>query len=240
MSSVLVVLPVRNESSTAVRTAEEVCSFSRSHANYRFLVVDDASSDETADLFDRAFENESSASVLRLTHNRGKGGAVEAGFAGAKEDFLIFTDGDMAYPFSLLPNLVEALEENDVVIGSRGNARGDNNGINKRRVFLGQGFNRLVCLLMGFNHPDTQAGIKGFRKEAAQFLFKHSIIRSFCFDVELLYLAKKAGLRVREIPVQTSSVHNYTRSKVRLMLDSLKMFGDLLRILWRDGRGGYG
>ena len=240
MKRVLVVLPVRNERETALQTVAEVRSFVRSNPNFRFLVVDDASTDGTPDLFEREFSDEPSAGVLRLRENCGKGGAVAAGFSQADEDLHIFSDGDMAYPFSHLSDMVRALEECEVAIGSRGSSREDVRGINRRRVVLGKGFNKLVCLLMGFKHPDTQAGIKGFRREASGMLFEKAKIRSFSFDVELLFLAKKKGLRVGAVPVQTTPVHNYTRSKVRLMKDSITMLGDVMRILWTDIRGGYG
>lgn len=239
MKSVLVVLPARNERETARQTAAEVRAFLDGNPNFRFLVVDDCSTDGTPDLFDEEFRGHPRAGVLRLPKKCGKGGAVAAGFSQADEDLHLFTDGDMAYPFIYLTDLVRSLEDCDVAIGARGSSREDKRGINRRRVVLGKSFNRLVCLLLGFDYPDTQAGIKGFRREAAASLFENSKIRSFSFDVELLYLAKKKGMRVRTVPVHTSQIHSYTRSKVRLIKDSITMFGDVLRILLRDAGGGY-
>jgi len=239
MKRVLVVLPARNERETALKTAAEVKAFLCGNPNFRFLVVDDCSTDGTPDLFEEEFRGHPGVGVLRLPEKRGKGGAVAAGFSQADEDLHLFTDGDMAYPFVYLTALVRSLEDCDVAIGTRGTGRDDKRGINRRRVMLGKGFNRLVCRLLGFNYPDTQAGIKGFRREAAAWLFEKSKIRSFSFDVELLYLAKKKGLRVGTVPVHTSQVHNYTRSKVRLIKDSLTMFGDVLRVLLMDAGGGY-
>ena len=98
---------------------------------------------------------------MGLHENGGKGRAVRLAFAGAKEDLLIFLDGDLAYSLSHLRPMISALKSYDMVIGSRSMVPQAEGSLPKRRAFLGWGFNRLACLLFGFHYPDTQAGLKG-------------------------------------------------------------------------------
>jgi hypothetical protein len=103
----------------------------------------------------------------------------------------------------------------------------------KRRAFLGWGFNRLACLLFGFDYPDTQAGLKGFRRRAARELFLRQKVDGFAFDAELLYLARKLSLKVGQIPAQVSGTHSYKTSRVKLTVDTLICLWDFLQIRLR-------
>jgi hypothetical protein len=112
-------------------------------------------------------------------------------------------------------------------------------GLPARRAFLGWGFNRLACFLLGIDYPDTQAGLKGFTQKAAKALFTKQKLSDFAFDVELLYLCRKLGLSVGQIPAQVSSQHTYKTSQVKLIFDSLKCFHELLLIRWWSWTGAY-
>ena len=160
-------------------------------------------------------------------------------FLRAEADFLIFIDGDLAYSFDHITPLLQSLKKHDIVIGSRSLTPQPREGSSARRAFLGWAFNRLACLLFGFDYPDTQAGLKGFTAEAAQKLFSRQKIDGFAFDAELLYLAKKLGLSVDQVPAQVSGQHTYKTSQVKLIFDSLRCLKDLFLIRWWSAMGAY-
>jgi len=176
---------------------------------------------------------------MALPVNVGKARAIRLAFVRAEADFLIFIDGDLAYSFDHITPLLDSLKQHDVVIGSRSMAPQPQGGSPARRVFLGWGFNHLVCLLCGLDYPDTQAGLKGFTAEAAQKLFSRQKLDGFAFDAELLYLAKKLGLSVGQIPAQVLGQHTYKTSQVKLIFDSLRCLKDLFFIRWWSAVGAY-
>ena len=237
--SVLLVLPVYNEADQASRVSQALRPFLARHRNCRAILVDDGSHDGTAEAFRRGLRGLKNAAVMGLRDNGGKGRAVRLGFAGAQEDLLIFLDGDLAYSLSHVRPMISALKSYDVVIGSRSMAPQAEGSLPKRRAFLGWGFNRLACLLFRFNYPDTQAGLKGFRRRAARELFPRQKVDGFAFDAELLYLARKLGLKVGQIPAQVSGDHSYKTSQVKLSFDTLLCFLDFLLIRLRSWTGQY-
>jgi len=238
-TSVLLVLPVFNELEEVSRVCRLVRSFLTKNRNVSVVVVDDGSSDGTPEAFRRGLKGLKRASVMGLHDNGGKGRAVRLGFAGAKQDLLIFMDGDLAYSLGHLKPMLSALQKHDVVIGSRSMAPQAEGSLPARRAFLGWGFNRLACGLFGFNYPDTQAGCKGFQRRAARELFLRQKVDGFAFDAELLYLARKLGLKVGQIPVQVSGTHSYKTSQVKLTVDTLLCFWDFLWIRLRSWTGQY-
>ena len=176
---------------------------------------------------------------MALPANVGKATAIRLAFLRAEADFLIFIDGDLAYSFDHITPLLDSLKQHDVVIGSRSLASQPKAGSPARRVFLGWGFNLLACLLCGLDYPDTQAGLKGCTAEAAQKLFSRQKLGGFAFDAELLYLAKKLGLSVDQIPAQVSGQHTYKTSQVKLIFDSLRCLKGLFLIRWWSAVGAY-
>ena len=180
------VLPVYNERHLVKDVAESLREAIQKNPQLRVVVVDDGSEDGTGDAFKRHLKPLKNAEVKILSKNGGKGMAIRQGFQGAKEERLIFMDGDLAYSLDHLTPLVESLNEHDVVIGSRSMAPQAQGGLPARRAFLGWGFNRLACYLLGIDYPDTQAGLKGFQREAAERLFAKQKLVDFAFDVELL------------------------------------------------------
>lgn len=237
--SILVVLPVFNEKAIAPAVAAEMRSFAASHPTYRLRIVDDGSSDGTPDVFCRELKGISNVQVTALPRNGGKGNAVKAGFQDATEDLLLFVDGDLAYPLAHLERLVEALATSDLAIGSRELVDQHPKGLHNRRRLLGWGFNRLVCGLLHFDYPDTQAGFKGFRREAAAELMRRQRVGGFAFDAELLFLAGKLGYSVAQVPAEVSRQHNYKLSKVKLLKDSWDCLRDVLEVVRADRQGLY-
>ena len=237
--SVLLVLPVCNEITEVDRVCKELRLFLGKHRSFRAIIVDDGSTDGTAEAFQRKLRGFRNVSVMNLPENGGKGRAIRLAFAGAKEDLLIFMDGDLAYSVRHLGPMVKGLKTHDMVIGSRSMAPQTEAGLPKRRAFLGWGFNRLACAMLGFNYPDTQAGLKGFSRRAARELFRRQKVDGFAFDAELLYLAQRLGLRVGQIPAQVSGSHSYKTARVKLTADTVACLWDFLRIRFLSWTGQY-
>jgi len=186
-----------------------------------------------------AAEAPANVRLIALPGNRGKGYAIRTGFAEANGEFFCFTDGDLPYSLDQVSLLGEKLAGSEIVIGSRNLPGAVNEGVAARRQILGGGFNWLVRTSMGLPYRDTQAGLKGFRREVAKKLFLHMRTYGFSFDVELLYLARKYRFTVAEMPVRVSSEHSYKTSKLKLMRDSLRMLWGLLWIRINDAAGKY-
>jgi glycosyltransferase involved in cell wall biosynthesis len=179
------------------------------------------------------------ARVLRFPTNRGKGHAVRAGLLAAVAPIALFTDADLSTPITELPKLVDPIEagEYDLTLGSRAlNRRLIGQRQPWRREQGGKVFNVIVRLATGLPFADTQCGFKAFRMEIARPLLEQAQIDGFGFDVELLFLAQRAGLRMLEVPVRWD--HN-EGSKVHIVRDSLHMLREVLslrRRLTRDAR----
>ena len=176
------------------------------------LVVDDGSTDGTADLVRARLEATAEGDgvtalrVLTVPHG-GKGAAVRAGMLAATTDLIIFTDADMATPPDMLPLLVEALADHDIALGSR--IQPDGSDMRKSqpwyRRMLGKGFHLLASVWVVGPVKDTQCGFKGFSREAAHDLFARQRVQSIVFDVELIYLARKRGYRMTVVPIRWSA-----------------------------------
>lgn len=222
-----VVIPAYNEESRLPATLEALqeCLFGR---EYEVIVVDDGSSDHTVEVAEKF-----GCRVVRHPCNVGKGAAVKSGVLASKGSLVLVTDADLAAPVSELPKLEKALETGaDVVIGSREAPRAVVKRSSLKRKLAGKAFNLLVRLLTGMPYRDTQCGFKLFRGEAARALFSLAECRGFCFDVEVLLLARKLGFRVEEVGVEW---HDKPGSKVRLLRDGWKMLRNLLGIRRRFG-----
>lgn len=173
------------------------------------LVVDDGSSDDTADLVLARPEVVGAAGtdpelkLLSVPHG-GKGAAVRAGMLAAATDLVIFTDADMATPPDMIPLLVEALETHDVALGSR--IQDDGSDMRKSqplyRRLLGKAYHLLASIWVVGPVKDTQCGFKGFSRDAAQDVFSRQKISSIVFDVELIYLARRRGYRIAVVPIR--------------------------------------
>jgi dolichyl-phosphate beta-glucosyltransferase len=201
------------------------------------LVVDDGSTDGTADLVRARPEADASGfvtdpptlEVITVPHG-GKGAAVRAGMLRATSDLVVFADADMATPPDMIPLLVEALIDHDVAFGSR--IQPDGSDMRKSqplyRRLLGKGFHLLASIWVVGPVKDTQCGFKGFTREAAHDLFARQQVKSIVFDVELIYLARRRGYRLAIVPVRWSDRRG-SRMRARPAL-ALRVAWDLFRI----------
>jgi dolichyl-phosphate beta-glucosyltransferase len=230
-ASLTLVLPAYNEESRLGPALDELFGYLRrrggppregapASANLpdriRVLIVDDGSSDGTADLVRQ--RPEAAANVretgiagpwrgawldLMSVPHGGKGAAVKAGMLAADGDVIVFADADMATPPDQLPGLVSALGSADVAIGSRIQADGSDMRRTQPgfRRLLGKVFHALAAVWVTGPLRDTQCGFKGFSRAAAHDLFAAQRITSIVFDVELIYLARRRGYRLAVVPI---------------------------------------
>lgn len=221
--SVSIVIPAYNESARLQHAVREVCAFGPDE----IIVVDDGSTDDTRKAL--ASIAEPRLRAIYTPQNRGKGAAVARGVLAASSDLIAFLDADLAYPLAQLEALLSRLRDGaDLAVGARDLLPDDNRAIYAplRRVATSV-FNGMVSASLGLRVRDTQCGFKAFRRDAARALFSSITIDGFGFDVEVLYLAERWGLRVDRVPVRMRAS---TTSSVRIVRDSLTMAGDLIRI----------
>ena len=233
------VIPVYNEGRRIPQTLPQILDFLNSRPQRsEALLVDDGSTDHTAELAQSLCPPGAPVRLLRHPANRGKGAAVRTGMLAAQGEYLLFSDADLSSPLSEADRLLGPLQEGyDVVIGSRALRR---EWITVRqsplRETAGKIFNLLLRRITGLNFQDTQCGFKAFRRRAAQAIFSAQTIPGFGFDAEILYLAQKFGYRSLEVPVHWAHSEG---TKVHMIRDSFRMFSDLVRIRWNDWRGRY-
>ncbi len=233
-----VILPVYNEGDRIQSVVKEVTAFASKRLDYYFLFVDDGSTDRTAYVLKEALAGIDNVAVVGYSPNRGKGFAVRFGFDSVDAQYYCFTDSDLAYPLEMIEVLESELSGFDVVIGSR-KLLDRKRRPNLLRHILGEGYNRLMRLTLGLPYRDTQAGFKGFRREVVKRVFPKMSIPGFGFDPEVLFLSKKYGFALKEIPVKEADSHNYKTCKIKLSKDSIRMFMDLLSVRFKDLLGRY-
>lgn len=237
-----IVIPAYNEEARIGSTLDQLLCYLESRGGpFELLVVDDGSSDRTLEIvqsFASQAELPGPIRVYRNKTNRGKGYSVRRGMLEAQGDFVLFTDADLSTPIEELPKLErEVFCGGDIAFGSR-DVEGSDIQIHQPwwRESSGKIFNRLVRYLMGLPYHDTQCGFKLFRMGRCAHLFKRQTIFDFGFDVELLYVARKWGLVMTEVPVVW---RHSIGSKVQVVPHGLGMLRDLIRIRINDCRGRY-
>ena len=237
-----IIIPAYNEAVRLGKTLETVVDYMRqSYPEGEVIVVDDGSADETATIARQLLAGRGSlrTSVISYKSNLGKGRAVRLGLLAARGDIALFSDADLSTPITETPKLCDPILKNecDVAFGSRALDR-KLIGVHQswRREQGGRVFNLAVRVATGMPFWDTQCGFKAFKMSVFRPLAEAATIDRFGFDVELLYLAYRAGLRLREIPVRWD--HN-EGSKINLFSDSFKMLGEVGLIRQQARRGVY-
>jgi dolichyl-phosphate beta-glucosyltransferase len=228
-----VAIPAFNE---AVRIGDTLAVtidyLERESPDSEVIVVNDGSTDSTGEVIRKVSAVPSVVAVRLLENfpNRGKGAAVRTGLLSATKPIGAFFDADLSTPIDELPKIVEpiARDEVDIAFGSRAlNRKLIGNRQPWRREQGGRVFNLVVRLATGLPFWDTQCGFKAFRMESCRPIIETAKIIGFGFDVELLLLAQRAGLRLREVPVRWN---HHEGSKIRFVHDSMRMLGEVLSL----------
>lgn len=235
-----VVIPAYNEERRLPATARRVLDYlGRKDYPFEVILVDDGSTDATPGFIRALAKDVPAVQALHLSPNQGKGAAVRTGMLAARGAIVLFSDSDLSTPIEEVERLSAALLERDagVAIASR-RLRGANLPIPQpfhRRV-MGTGFSLLTRTVALPGLYDTQCGFKLFTSRAARDIFSRVTVTRFGFDVEALYLARRLGYRVVEVPV---TWRDSSESRVSPWRDSTRMFGDVLRIRLNDLSGRY-
>ncbi len=237
-----IVIPAFDESERLGDSIRRILSFiKRENLAAELIVVDDGSSDQTAEVAEKTCAEfpELSTKVIHYEENRGKGYAVKIGLLAAKGEVAIFSDADLSTPIEELYKLVKPVQdgEYDVTFGSRALDR-SLIGTHQpwRREQGGKVFNLIVRTLTGLPFWDTQCGFKAFNMQKFRPLLDLMTIDRFGFDVEFLYLANYKGLRLKEIPVRWDHCEG---TKVSVFRDSQRMFNEVRQIRRNARKGVY-
>ncbi len=235
-----IVIPAYNEALRLGSTLEKVRQYLESR-NYsgELIVVDDGSTDQTADLLQEMQRHHQAVRALRNESNRGKGFSVRRGVLEARGELVLFTDADLSAPIEETNKLLAALESSgaDAAVGSRALQR-RLIGVHQPwwREWAGRAFNQLVRFFTGLRIRDTQCGLKLFRRASTRRAFELQRVHGFGFDPEVLFLIERLGGKVIEVPVRWN---DNPATKVRFLRDAARMFLDLLALRWRAATGQY-
>lgn len=230
-----IVIPAYNEAMRLPRTLETISDYAASGRAtiLEVIVVDDGSRDTTAEV---AWRTRGSVPVRCVSYrvNSGKGYAVRRGVLEAKGELVLISDADLSTPIEEVENLLAALDEADIAIGSRAIDRSLVKVAQPwHRDRMGRIFNWLIRGITGVPFHDTQCGFKLLPAVEARELFALAIIDGFAWDVELIVLASRWDLKIREVPVQW---FNSSQSRVSLVGDPIRMLRDVVRLRLRLGR----
>ena len=234
-----IVIPAFNESARIPATLESVVACIRARGwDAEVIVVNDGSTDATADVVRAFAANAPEVRLIENSGNRGKGYSVRAGMLGARGEVAMFTDSDLSAPIEEAERLFAAIAGGaDIAIGSRWLERGRQTHRQPLyRQFFGRCFNVLTRAVMGLRFADTQCGFKAFTRIAAHTVFQLQTIERWGFDPEILFIALKRGYRIVEVPV--SWAHD-ERTRMSYLKDGLKMLEDIAAIRWNALTGHY-
>jgi dolichyl-phosphate beta-glucosyltransferase len=242
-SSLSIVIPAYNESARIGKTLRELVAYLEEQpGGGEVIVVDDGSKDDTRGVAEGVFNERSlrgvEGRVIRVEPNRGKGHAVRTGLLAARSTVAAFFDADLSMPVTETPKLVEPIRSGqyDVVFGSRAL---DRKLIGTHQPWAreqsGRVFNLVMRLLTGLPFKDTQCGFKAFRMDVCRAVVEGALIDRFGFDVELLFIAYRANLRMLEYPVRWDDVAGGTVS----FRSGLQGFAELNEVRRNNARGLY-
>jgi dolichyl-phosphate beta-glucosyltransferase len=234
-----IVIPAYNEGERLGATLEQVLAYVRQQGwDAEVIVVNDGSRDNTAGIVRGFAESNPIVRLVENPGNRGKGYSVRNGILNSRGDIVVFSDADLSAPIEEMPKLLQALTAGaDIAIGSRWlRAELQTQRQSLHRQVFGRIFNLLLRMILGLQFKDTQCGFKAFTRRAAQTILPLQRIERWGFDPEILFLARKFGFRVEEVPVRWGHSGG---TRIHPLRDGARMFQEMLRIRWYNLTGKY-
>jgi len=231
-----IVVPAYNEAIRILPTVGAISAhISTLDTPWELIVADDGSTDDTVALLNDL--NLANLRVLEAESNGGKGSAVRRGIQAARGNIVLFADADQSTPIEQFERLLAAVNDGaDVAIGSRGSDGAEVVNKSVSRRLFSWGLNQIVRRGFGVCVADSQCGFKMFTQDAARELFSHQVVDEFSFDLEILYLAEKRGMKIVEIPVEWIDAPGSTVDPAKVAVEFLR---DMARIRMNDFRGVY-
>jgi len=233
------VIPAYNESVRLQPTLHALLRHIQEQSwDAEILVVNDGSTDDTAQIVREYGKLHPQVLLVENPGNRGKGFSVRNGMLHAHGDICLFSDADLSSPITEAQKLFDAITQGaDIAIGSRWlRAELQTERQPLYRQAFGRIYNLMLRIVLGLRFADTQCGFKAFRRDAAQRIFPLQRIERWGFDPEILFLAKRAGLRVEEVPVLWAHSEG---TRLHPFRDGLRMFLEAVRIRWYAMTGEY-
>jgi len=232
-----IIIPAHNEEQRLPGSLEKIVAFLQEQDyEAEVIVVDNGSQDNTSGIVEEFMSRDPFISLIR-DERRGKGLAVKLGMLAGRGEYLFICDADLSMPIEEAAKfLPPQLEGYDVAIASREVEGARRYGEPAYRHLMGRVFNFLVRLLAVPGFQDTQCGFKCFRQAVARDIFPYQTMDGWGFDVEVLFIARKRGYCIVEVPINWYYMAN---SRVRPIKDTLGMLGELLKVRLNDWRGMY-
>jgi dolichyl-phosphate beta-glucosyltransferase len=235
---VSIVIPAYNEEHRLRPTLEAWLRFLGTQTySFEVIIVDDGSRDRTPDVIAEICDTSSSVRAVMLPENRGKGAAVKSGILSSLGSYVFYVDSDLSVDPKYLPAALAELESGyGAVIGSRSLGQYIGSKPHLSRILQGaivQVVRRAVTFL---NMRDTQCGFKGFSRRVAMEVFSRTVITSFAFDVEVLFIAHRMGETIKELPVVDIPRPG---SKLIVRKHLLPFVRDIVRVRLNDLKGYY-
>jgi glycosyltransferase involved in cell wall biosynthesis len=234
-----IIIPAYNESARIGNALERVLSCIDERGwDAEVLVVDDGSTDNTLAVVAGWMAKHDHLHLIRNRGNRGKGYSVRNGLLQAAGEIVLFTDADLSAPIEEAERLLSAIHRGvDVAIGSRWLDKQKQTITQPMyRRFFGRCFNWVTRKVMDLPYQDTQCGFKAFKRNAAQTIFRLQTIERWGFDPEILFIARKLGFKIEEVPVTWG--HD-ERSRISYLKDGMKMLSEMAEIRSNSLRGRY-
>ena len=232
-----VVIPAHNEQNRLPGTLEQIFHFLEKQSfSSEVIVVENGSTDRTHEVAQEFASRH--PGLLVIQSEKGKGAAVQRGMLTARGEYRFMCDADLSMPVEEIVKFIPpALQNFDIAIASREAKGSVRYNEPSYRHWGGRGINFLIqtLILPGLN--DTQCGFKCFRAQVAEDIFKRQTLHGWSFDIELLYIARRHGYRIVEIPIHW---YHFSDSKVSALRDAVRMISDIFRIHANARRGLYG